>query len=289
VFRNSDVVKVSNRKNYVTKLATDAGKEFALATKIAKLVPGDVGVFPVETLHCGVTHRDIGHASRKIAKRCEDIFGGLLERSLYNTVRKPAVRRRSARSTPIPQVCGIQYPRYYCDLFKYATEVPHDTLECLEIGGQLKAKLAAMHAVGVLHLDIKGLNAALMTKPSGAGGAIDARFADWGFAVIARTAAEVNRAIYRTLQPSFKEYYTKSLCPFHVEAPLLQWAPVWRALISPKASRDLKVAALKMIDRWCLENMIMEIIPTAKDQIQYAKDSIKALNRDIQMQFGAYA
>lgn len=287
VFKNSDVVKLSNRKNYVTKLATDAADEFALATKIAKLVPNDVGIFPVETLHCGVTHHDIGHASHKIAKRCEDIFGGLLEKSLYNTVRKPASRRRSVRRSPVPQVCGIQYPRYFCDLFKYATEIPHTTMECLEIGGQLKAKLATMHAAGVLHLDIKGLNAALMSKPTA--GAIDARFADWGFATIAKTAADTNKTIYRTLQPSFKEYYTKSLCPFHMEAPVLNWQPVWSALIDRRASRQTKVEALKMIDRWCLENLIIEMIPIAKDQVDYAKQALKTLNRDIMSEFGSYA
>jgi hypothetical protein len=286
VFPKSKTVKLSNRNEYVTKLATDAKSEFALATKIAKLVPDNVGVFPVDNIQCGITHRDIGHASRKIAQRCEEVFGGLLEKSLYNTVRKPVSRRRSARHSPVPQVCGIQYPRYYSDIFKFATEIPHTTMECLEIAAQLKSKLATMHAAGVLHLDIKGLNAALMNKPSA--GALDARFADWGFAVIAKTAKDLNAGVYRTLQPSFKDYYTKSLCPFHVEAPVLQWQPVWNALIRGRTG-GAKLEALKIIDRWCLENMIIEMIPIASDQVQYAKDAIKSLNREIQSTFSAYA
>lgn len=276
VFKESKAVKVSNRKKYVTKLAVDAEQEYKLASDIQKLVPDDVGVFPVDQLHCGITYRDIGHASRRIAARCEDIFGGLLEKSLYAPKRSkntPGGRRRS----PVPQVCGVQYPRYYADLYKYATEVEHKSMEALEIGAQLAAKLEQMHAKGVLHLDIKGLNACLMQNPHS--GVLDARFADWGFAVIGNKAKTLGPVVYRTLTPSFKEYYTRSLLPFHEDAPRLQWQPVYEALIHGTASKKLE--ALKFIDKWCLVKLVMDMIPWSADARSYAIDSIKSLNAAI--------
>lgn len=286
VFPGSHNVKLSTRNKYVTKLAVDAQIEFALAKKIASMVPANVGIFPVDDLQCGITHRDIGHASRKIAQRCEDIFGGLLEKGLYRSASRRSATGRaasSARRPSVPQVCGIQYPRYFCDLHKFITELDYDMVQCLEVAAQLKAKLTALHSVNVLHLDIKDANTALMTNPA-AKAPLDARFSDWGFAVIARSTKDINAAIYRTLGPSFKEYYTKVLLPFHVEAPTVNWQPVWDTLI--RGSRTEKIDALKMIDRWCLENLIISMIPYAKEQTQYAKDAIKALNRDIAVTFG---
>lgn len=188
VFPNSKVVTHANRHEYVTKIARDAYEEFGTTEKIvAALGPSGIslGVFPVDPLEWDLTRTSLGANATGILQKCRD---------LVDVNRETGHPRFGVLVDPEDEsepVSAIQYPRYWATLEDTSLLKGSFAFTTDDIVIQLVAKLKKLHAVDVVHLDIKAPNLCVMHKPRGISD-IDARFADWGLALDLRTETRRN-------------------------------------------------------------------------------------------------
>lgn len=196
VFSDSTVVTSENAGNYVTKLASDAQDEYDIGTAVVSKVGKDVGIFPVDVLHCGVTWKDLGPKGEEIVSSCKyaekHIRNQLGEKTAYTNFKdfgskkiggdvKPWDLKDSQRNI----LCAVQYPRFLSDLNGWKPETPEIFYNGVV---QLYTKLQKLHDANIAHLDIKPENIALVdSNPA----TLNLAFFDWGYAEFLPTAESV--------------------------------------------------------------------------------------------------
>ena len=259
VFYNSREVNAANADEYVTKIASDALKEYDIGMAIKELAP-NAGIYPVDPPVCGLTAREIDKIKQGDTK-CGPRFSYTLWREHvikprtlraynvklgYSTARgmskhahhrvrggrSPRSRRSmrggtsASRSRSVKEICALQYPKYDRDLQGVLITPAMDAI--------LRQKLGDLHAANVVHLDIKTPNMALM------GGV--PYFADWGFAHILTSEKDVNDAAEHI--HGFLDYYDQLTHDF-----ASVYSPIAMDRTKPLAER---ISAIKSIDRECL-------------------------------------
>lgn len=186
VFPDSEVVTEQNKYSYVTKVASDAEEEFDKAFVIMKVLTANgvdlkVGIFPVETLHCGINVGDLGKfAEAYMNGECNKIVGRQIDRNirLYNyrdfqggmdsedsgfgeTEYLEYERQQRYKKS---YACGIQYPKFDAVLTDVIRKkIPIADPNMLAVyGNTLLTNLRTMHTLNIFHLDIKADNLCIL-------------------------------------------------------------------------------------------------------------------------------
>jgi hypothetical protein len=244
VFWNSKTVTERNRKEYVTKIASDALEEYDTAKAIADLAPG-CGIYPVDEPVCDLSLREMSKIKNSI--ECKNRFDpnlwwkdvGIAEiERLYKDLHKREYihewgieRHLPVRGGKFQSICAVQFPKFVSDLTRvFITD---------DMKTSLDDKLFTLHTNQVVHLDIKRQNLALLNG--------DVYFADWGFARILTTAKDVSEAAQFVL--NYADYYgaLSNKTPEQIEF-LAQDALNGALPLSTRKSY------LKTIDFLCLKN-----------------------------------
>jgi len=239
VFPNSRTVQVYNADQFVTKISESAPEEYDVGLFIQTLTEPSIGVFPVDDLFCGITRARLGPNADTIIAECEKTVHISRSSAQYNFRGGHLMAHHldGGASMDEPIVCAIQYEKYDTDLRQTRLKeiqkiTDYDdipvvsttskgtvlyTLDDQNLGTVLFSiafdKLKILHDAKIVHLDIKGLNMALMrrldlentSQPQN----IDIRFADFGFAAYLKERDDIFMALKRTLQ--MWPYYTKTL------------------------------------------------------------------------------
>jgi serine/threonine protein kinase len=202
VFDNSVVITANNRHHFVTKLSRDAEVEYDVAMFCKTKIP-TFGIFPVDSLHCGVNLAEIGRNVDTILSECGtdtmgepysaeplDRYNGILLRrqfkELYKSLDesripdyigpvnlKPLQRQLYRRKEGL--LCAVQYPKYLMD-FGTSEYMAKTEVEKSKHFMTLVENMTMMHHQHIYHLDVKPPNLCLLTKD-------DPRFADWGLSI----------------------------------------------------------------------------------------------------------
>lgn len=211
VFKDSKDVTYTNRYKYVTKLASDAQKEYDVAMYIKSKCPHD-GIYPVDNLECGIGPSSVGdyESWSKVYDRCEK--------------QEKLLKRKSV-------LCAIQYPKYTgtFEVLRLKSN-SHIVEEYLNLA---YFALCRLHGNNIFHLDIKESNISYTHTLQGN----DIRFADWGFTRIVPEGKILREKFSTSPGSPKKEVALKSL--EHEMYGAIRPINYYEESLFPKASHDL--------------------------------------------------
>jgi hypothetical protein len=191
VFQNSKQVTEENKDRFVTKIAGDAEDEYDIAMYILSLLKNrkNIGIFPVDSLECGISKASLGPYYEKVVQRCSNV-------KAIRRKTESGLFRQGQFFGGSKELCAIQYPRYQSDLtfFYGRDQIPYFLVNLpvryvvKRVIDLLLINYTVLHSVRVYHLDTKAENLCFMKLTENSYKSIDdidVRIADWGFALVA--------------------------------------------------------------------------------------------------------
>jgi hypothetical protein len=191
VFQNSKEVTEENKQQFVTKIAGDAEEEYDIAMYIVSLLKNrkSIGIFPVDSLECGISKASLGPYYEQVVQRCSNV-------KAIRRKTESGLFRQGKFFGGSKELCAIQYPRYQEDLtfFYRRDNIPYFLVNLpvrfvvKRVINLLLINYTVLHSIRVYHLDTKAENLCFMKLTENSYTSIediDVRIADWGFALVA--------------------------------------------------------------------------------------------------------
>ena len=272
VFSSSKDIHQSNRGFYVTKLIYNDDTEYDTAKSIEQLVGNNVGIFPVDTLECGIklNELNISDSNKRLLLKCtsKSLAGEYLNKK-YNSLFSDTSYKRlyheyQGMISGGAQLCAIQYPKYYKSL-EDVIESDYTQEEINYIFTSSINKINKLHENMVYHSDIKPANMCMLDR-------LDIRFADFGMSQIVRTNKDLKTAINNMFQ--FKAYYKKLIVIYSGSQNLRRLFDACYLKMnnySNQKNEDGLLDVLAALDILCLFSAILQTFPSLRPHMNYSQ------------------
>lgn len=268
IFYDSKIVNEDNKSQYVTKIGSNIEEEYnfcEIALRILGPIAYDVGIFPVDGLHCGITLRDLGPNARSIIEKCNNVFRGreivgTKSSFLYNEAYSPVTQSSSVMSAgtidPLSYLCAIQYPAYFYDLNAFFKAFRKENRETKIASTDILEKnldycIKKLHDAGIYHLDIKEGNVGIIQDTG------HAKFADWDFAAFQMYEESIDACYERSFQKSYALYYQDLCKPSFVPILIEGLAAFKKDDRARGLTKQEKSLCLEFIDQCCLKSLLL--------------------------------
>ena len=271
LFSSSKIINQSNRGFYVTKLIYNDDTEYDTAKSIEQLAGTDVGIFPVDSLECGIKLNDLNitDSNKRLLLKCthKSLAGQYLNQTYKSFFEDTSYKRLyhdyQGRISGGAQLCAIQYPKYFKSLYE-VKERDYTQTEIVFIFSSAVEKMNKLHDNFIYHCDIKPLNMCMLDR-------LDIRFADFGMSHIVRTNKDLREAI--RLMFLYKKYYKDLIVVYSGSQNLTRLFDYAYARMNHYYNQKNEtgmLTALTAIDTMCLISAIIQIFPSLRPSMNYS-------------------